>query len=339
MALALVTGATGFIGPHLVERLKSQGYDVRCLVRGTSNTGALSRLGVQFARGDVTQDESLAAALADVSVVFHLAGLTKALRRADMQHVNQQGVRNVAAACARQAQPPVLVLVSSLAAAGPMPNGALRSPADPPAPVSHYGHSKRAGELAAAQFAAQTPITVVRPPAVFGEGDTNCLRIFQPIAKFGVHGVVRGGRDRLSLVHVADLAQALTLAAERGTRLSPGEPGSVELGRGFYFAAADEHPDQIELGHMIGAALGRSRVRVLNMPPIGPWLIGTIGQAVQTVFRKPAIINWDKIREVTAGSWTCDPATAKVELGYQPAASLADRLRQTAEWYRRERWL
>lgn len=338
MALALVTGATGFIGPHLVDRLKSHGIDVRCLVRPQSNVQPLTERGVQLASGDVTNPESLSAALADVDYVFHLAGLTKAFRWRDMLHVNEQGVRNVAQACARRSQPPVLVVVSSLAAAGPMPRGGLRSPADPPTPVSHYGRSKRAGELAAAEFANQAPITVVRPPAVFGEADQNCLSIFLPIAKFGCHGVVRGGRDRLSLIHVTDLAQALHLAAQRGRRLQA-SGDDIELGRGYYFAAANEHPDQTELGLLIGSALGRQRVRVLKMPMVGPWMLGTLGEVLGRMRRQPTIVNWDKIREISAGSWTCDPATAQEELGFVPAAPLADRLRQTADWYRQHGWL
>lgn len=338
MSLALVTGATGFIGAHLVDRLTAAGLDVRCLVRASSNSQALASRGVQLAVGDVTQAESLPAALADVEFVYHLAGLTKAFRGRDMLRVNREGVRNMAAACARLPKPPVLVVVSSLAAAGPMPRGGLRSPADPPTPVSHYGHSKRAGELAALEFGDRLPITVVRPPAVFGEGDTNCLSIFKPIAQFGWHGVVRGGRDRLSLVHVADLTQALHLAAQHGRRITA-SGDEVELGRGYYFPAADEHPDQTELGHMIGAALGKRRVRVLNMPMLGPWLLGTLGEVVGRARRSPAIVNWDKIREISAGSWTCDPTTAKQELGFAPGAPLGDRLRQTAAWYREHGWL
>ena len=83
MRRSLVTGSSGFIGSHLVEALRSRGEKVRCLVRGTSRREILERLGVEFAEGDVTRPETLAAAVQGVDVVYNLAGLTCALRAED----------------------------------------------------------------------------------------------------------------------------------------------------------------------------------------------------------------------------------------------------------------
>src|SRR5690349_4875731 len=101
MARVLVTGATGFIGAHLVRRLRAHGDHVTCLVRPTSNREMLESLGVGFALGDVTDADSVAAAVGEHEIVYHLAGLTMALRRADLQRVNVDGLRNVAKGCAR----------------------------------------------------------------------------------------------------------------------------------------------------------------------------------------------------------------------------------------------
>ena len=153
---------------------------------------------VRFARpapgllyGDVTDRESLDGAVAGQEIVYHVAGCTQALAPRHFYRVNQHGVANVARVCAGQTTPPVLVSVSSLAAAGPAADGRPKTEADRAAPVSHYGHSKRAGERAAEAFAHRVPITIVRPPIVLGQSDRMGLPLFRSIARFGVHMVAR----------------------------------------------------------------------------------------------------------------------------------------------------
>jgi len=341
MSKVLVTGASGFIGSHLVEALAARGEEVTCLVRKTSPLDRLQPLGVRLAYGDVTDRESLRAAVAGKQIVYHLAGLNRALRVQQFYRVNQQGVANVAQCCGRQTTPPVLVSVSSLAAAGPAVDGQMRAEIDPPVPVSNYGRSKRAGELAAEELADRVPITVVRPPIVLGEADPQGLQIFSTVARFGVHPVPGLGRNRFSLIHAADLAELLILAARRGRRLEPGGDDGNNGGgrsRGYYFAACEEHPSYAELGRKVAVALGR-RVLVLPMPRAATWILATANEAISQVFRRPLLLGLDKAREAAAGSWLCSPQAAIAELGFSVAAPLADRLRQTAQWYRDHRWL
>src|SRR5205823_4142629 len=117
--------------------------------------------------GDVTEPDSLPAAVAGVDVVYNLAGLTKALRTSDQTRVNGSGVDHLAKLCAAQESPPVHVLVSSIAAGGPTPRGKLRYESDEPAPISNYGRSKREGEISAGRWANRVPTTIVRPGVVF----------------------------------------------------------------------------------------------------------------------------------------------------------------------------
>jgi len=216
MASILVTGASGFIGHHLVRALIARGDRVTCLVRKTSDTGRLEPLGVSCISGDVTDAQGLAGAVAGHEVVFHPAGLVKVLRRDQFMRVNADGVRNLAAACAARDAPPVLVIVSSLAAAGPAPPGCLRTETDTLGPVSNYGRSKRAGELVAEQYGGRLPITVVRPPIVFGEGDPACLEMFQTVKRWRLHFAPTLVPQPCSFIHAADLAGLLILAAQRG---------------------------------------------------------------------------------------------------------------------------
>ncbi len=339
MAKVLVTGANGFIGSHLVAALVARGDQVTCLVRKTSQVDRLRTLDVRLTCGDVTDPDSLPAPVAGSRIVYHLAGCNRAFRAERFHEVNHQGGRNVVRTCAEPSTPPVLVWVSSLAAAGPAPGGRLRTEADPPVQVSHYGRSKRAGEQAAEEFADRVPITILRPPMVFGEADRQLLAMFKPVARFGLHVVPGLGRDRFSLIHVADLVKLLILAAERGTRLKPAGKDGASAPQGYYFAACPEHPTYAELGRMIGTALGRRRVRVLPTPPLATWLVAAAAEAVSRGCGRTFSFNFDKAREALAGSWLCSGQRAVDELRFSVAAPLADRLRQTARWYREHRWL
>lgn len=337
MVRALVTGATGFIGRHLVERLTRDGVAVRCLVRDSRRAAVLQPLGAHLVRGDVTDPESLTAAVTGVDVVHHLAGLTLAFSASDFVRVNDAGTANLAAACSRAETPPVVVCVSSLAAAGPSPYGVARREEDAPAPVSNYGRSKRAGELRLAAVADRVPSTVLRPPIVFGPRERYLLALFRWVRR-GCQPVPYFGPARLSLVHVHDLVEAMVRAAACGRRLVRGEAGNSPA-TGVYHVGCPERLTMEELGDRVAAALGRGPVRRVRIPP---WVCRSLAAVTEVGGRligRQHLLNADKLREAAAGSWTCAVERAAEELGFRPAAPLAERLRQTAEWYRDNGWL
>jgi len=333
----LVTGASGFIGQHLVRRLIERGDRVSCLVRATSRIDELRSSGAQLIVGDVTDRAGIGRALAEsrADVVFHLAGRLKAVRTADFARVNADGVESVAAACAGHAGRPVLIVVSSLAAAGPCAGDQPLLEGDSPAPVSAYGRSKLAGELAAARHAGEMEITIVRPPIVFGPGDRGVLEMFRPIAHSGLHFVPGSKERRVSLIHVADLVALLLLAAGKGERLRPdGAPG-----QGVYFVAAEHDPTYAELGQAIAKALGKKRATVVHMPGSLVRLAGLFGDSLGRVRQRPGWVNSDKMAEALAGSWMCSSAKARTRLDWSPAVPWTERLRDTAQWYRQAGWL
>lgn len=137
---ALVTGATGFVGSHLAERLAAEGWRLRALVRRASDTALLERLGAELIWGDLGDRDALTGAASGVDVVFHVAAVTAARDEATYWRVNAEGTWNVVEACRRaEARPRRLVYLSSYAACGPAPGGRARSAGDPPAPLTAYG--------------------------------------------------------------------------------------------------------------------------------------------------------------------------------------------------------
>ncbi len=342
----LVTGATGFIGARLVERLIESRHHVTCLVRDDTRARPLNAAGAELVTGDVTDHPSIQRAMvqSQADVVYHLAGLVRSVRSMDFMKVNEVGSANLAGVCAGslpgRAAPPVLVVVSSLAAAGPSTADRPRVESDIAAPVSQYGRSKLAGERAAALFAAAMPITIVRPTIVFGPGDRAVLEMFRPIARRGLHVVPgpRGADRRFSLVHVDDLIHCLLQAAAHGERLPAGDAEHGE-GQGIYHLAGDEQPTYVELGQAMASALGRKPPTIVHVPA---WLMrftGRMGDLVASIRRRPGWISRDKITEALAGSWTCSSDKARTQLGWAPSRPLMERLIETVTWYRAARWL
>jgi nucleoside-diphosphate-sugar epimerase len=210
---------------------------------------------------------------------------------------------------------------------------------DLPRPISNYGRSKRAGERAAAAWAGQVPLTIVRPGIVFGPRNRDLLPVFRSVYRMRVHAVPGMQDTHVSLIFIDDLIEITRRAAERGVRAAPEASDDDYSGQGYYFACAPEPPTYAELGRMVARALGRQRAVVLHLPAPIPWLAAAGSELVARVRRKPDIFNLDKIRESRAGSWIGSSETVKEQLGFLPPRSLADRLAETAQWYRQSGWL
>jgi len=326
MPLSLVTGGTGFIGRYVVQELHRAGHEVRCLVRATSDTSGLAGLPVHLTRGDLTDPNTLNTAVAGVDNVFHLAGVIRAWRAADYESINGGGTLRLLQACER-CNPTLrrFVLVSSVAAAGPSPDGRPLTEADPEHPSSEYGRSKRAGELAALAYADRVPLTIIRPSVVYGPGDRATLPLFR-LANLGLCPIL-GDDARLSLVHASDVA--------RGIVISGMHPAA--LGR-TYFMSGPEAATIGELMRMIASALGR-RALPVRLPYLVTWSAACFFEACSLILRRPVLFDRQKARDMYRTAWCCDSTLAMQEIGYEPRVSLTEGLRETALWYKQHGWL
>ncbi len=331
----LLTGGTGFVGPAAASSLHAAGHQVRCLVRETSDRSVLEGLGIplEWALGDVCDPASLPAALEGVDAIVHVAGITKGIRFDDYQRVNAYGSRLLAEA-AVAAGVKRFVYCSTLAVAGPMPSGRPSQEDDRPAPVSHYGKSKLAGEEALRRHADRLELTIVRPPIVYGPRDRDFFEVFK-MASMGV--ALKPGlfQSKLySIIYIDDLGDSLALALEKGQRVR-----DLGSGDGVYYVSDGGVYSWEEMIHRVGRALGREHTFVVPVPEALSWPVGLWSEVAARVVGKPQIVSLDKVRELAGPGWACSIDQARRELGYEPAWPLERGLTETASWYRDHRWL
>jgi nucleoside-diphosphate-sugar epimerase len=322
----LLTGASGFVGSHVLDALAARGIPTVVLLRPTSNHRFIAPhlAMVEVRSGSITEPASLAAALRGITQVIHCAGLVKAVRAADLFAVNRDGTRNVVAAV-NASRVQRLVHISSLAVSGPGTTAAPAREAAPPAPVSAYGRSKLAAEEEVLAH-CRTAFTILRPAAVYGPRDGEFLRLFKA-ARAHVRPTFGGGRQELSLVFVSDLA-AVILAS----LVHPGAPGRV------FHVAAGETCTTRQLTTEIARQLG-VRTFPLPLPNAMWWPICALAQAAARLVGRPTVLAHGKVRELTAPGWVADTGRLRAALALTCPTGLPAGIAATRAWYAQEGWL
>jgi nucleoside-diphosphate-sugar epimerase len=318
---ALVTGATGFIGSHLVDALIREGFEVTCLVRNPSNLKFLSEFNIKLVSGDCTVQESLEDAVKDIDYVFHIAGLTKAHCEADFFHANAKGTENIVQALLKNNRNiKRFVYLSSLAAAGPSRDCKPLKEDCELAPVSVYGKTKLEGEKIVIAHKDKIPVTIIRPPAVYGPRDRDLLILFKMV-KLGF--IPYWGKCYYSFIYIEDLINGIILSALK----KEAEGEILFMSDGNIYSSDD-------IICAISDAVQKKPVK-LTVPRFIMPLLGVISEKAKGV----NIINTDKIKEMQHNHWICDTLRAKERLNFEPKVKIKEGAKWTADWYRIHQWL
>ena len=322
---ALVTGATGFVGGHLVDVLRERGDDVTALVRSAARGAALASRGVRLVQGDLHAMDALKRATAGQDIVYHVAGVVAAPNEAAYLAGNRDGTANLLRATEAAGSAGRFVLVSSMAAGGPSRKGRPRQPDDAANPVTAYGRSKLAGEDVVR--GGGLPWVILRPPTVYGPRDKdNLIKVYR-LARLGVAPVFGDGSQELSAVHAADLARAIA---------SAGAAPGVE--RKLYYVNHPEIFTSADLVRRVAESMGRT-VRVIGLPDTLARAILQLTGATAKLLRRTTILNADKANEFLQPAWTADPSAFMTDTDWAAQYDLASGLAETWRWYKEAGWL
>ena len=324
----IVTGATGFIGRHLVDALAAAGGEVRCLTRGRPESDPRSNVShhvVDYSRADLGLSDDV---LAGAETVYHLAGATKAISGAEFRKANLTVTEHLTDRLIAIGGRPRLLFVSSQAAAGPAPDADHpKRESDAAAPIEDYGRSKLAAERHVAARGSELPFTIVRPVAVFGPGDRDFLAIFDMVKRgIAIYPGIR--HSSVNTIYVGDLVAGLVAAARSET--SAGKT---------YFMGDDTARPWTSIYATIGEVVGQSRPLEVSVPRGLIGVAGVVGDFVGSLVGKPSLVGKSKALLATPKYWLCSSERARRDFGFSTPTSLRDGLRLTYDWYLQHRWL
>ncbi len=306
-----LTGGTGFIGQHLIRRLLAGGWEVRALTRRPAALAAAP--GLIPLEGALDQPAALARLLEGATAVIHAAGLIKARNRAAFDAVNVAGTENLLTAALAQPRAPKFLHISSLAA---------REPA-----LSDYAASKRASEAVLEAKAGALTWQVLRPPAVYGPGDTMTLQLFRQFS-WGL-ALLPGRHGRFSLLHVEDLAAAVLVLLD--SDLPSGQVMELDDGRPGGYGWP-------EVTAAAGAGLGKN-IRSFVVPRALLRGLAAVGTGLSRLTGRVPLLTQGKVNEISHPDWVCHQNRLDEVTPWRPRIGIDEGFAETISWYKSQGWL
>lgn len=325
--IAVVTGGNGFVGSHLVDLLLERGYNVRCIIRKSSDLKWLKNKPVELHPVGLGDKSALEKVLAGAEYLYHVAGVVKSKKPDGYFTGNVEATRTLlGAALSATATLKRVLIVSSQTAAGPSYDGTPVTEETECRPLTTYGRSKREQELTAQKYMDKLPITICRAPAVYGERDTEIFIYFNTFSK-GIITSVGFDQKKVSLIHVRDLVRGLIMAAE--AEKSKGE---------IYFISSEKYYTWKEIGAVTAKVLGKKALTIPVPHPI-VFTIAAVAQFFSLFSSKAATLNIEKARDLTQSYWICDSSKAYRDFGFKQEISVEQGIEQTCAWYKKEGWI
>lgn len=326
-SIAVVTGANGFVGSHLVDLLLEKNFHVRCITRKSSNLQWLKDKDVEIVDCGLFDQAGLERAMDRAEYIFHVAGVVKSKKPEGYFKGNVETTRNVLEAALQHKDTiKKIVVVSSQTACGPSLNGHPIDEQYECRPITTYARSKREEELLTQKYMDRLPITICRAPAVYGERDTEIFIFFQTFSRGLMTSI--GMKDKtVSLIHVCDLVMGFYLAA-----ISERSAGET------YFISSEKYYTWGEIGNITSKVLGRNALKVKVPHPV-VYSIAAAAQLLSYFSSKPATLNLEKARDLVQHAWTCDTSKAVRELGYRQSIPIEEGIRRTCQWYKDMKWM
>jgi nucleoside-diphosphate-sugar epimerase len=319
----LVTGATGFVGSHLAERLVAEGARVRVLVRDPYKLIDSLRDRVEVVTGDLLQPDCFVPATQDIDTVFHVAAWLGTPNRSDAAHaINVTATRQLAEA-ARSNHVRRFIYTSSIAVYGPIMSGVIDE-SQAHWPVYAYAETKSLGEQAAlATHTDRFEVTIIRPAMVYGARGASWTTLPVKLAQRGLPSLVGGGYGFSHPVYVENLVDAYLLAAGRDEAV------------GEAFTISDGDVPWREFFGRYAAMMGK---RARSIPTALVWIGAALAEATAKITRHTPTISRAQLGFVT-GQARLSTAKAQRLLGWTPRCSLDEGLHRTEAWLREEKYL
>ncbi|MDB4920404.1 NAD(P)-dependent oxidoreductase [Mucilaginibacter sp.] len=323
----LITGASGFVGYHLIEEALNSNLEVFAAVRKSSKTDHLKGFDIKYTYPDFTNLQALKDNINEnkYDYIIHAAGVTKARSSKEYDDINAGYTYNLAlAALESNIDFKKFVLVSSLAAVGPLNNlNGIITENTTPNPVTAYGRSKLLAEEKLESLAALN-YTILRPTGVYGPRDRDIFIFFKQLNN-RIEPYIGNFEQNLSLIYVSDLAKAAIKA------LYAGNKKTYNLSDGSFY-------NRYELGNITKEVLNLKTVK-FHLPVNFVKLIANIAEKVSSLSNKASVLNVEKLNELMAVNWNCDIAQAKADLGFSPLYDLRSGVIETLKWYKANNWL
>jgi len=323
----LITGASGFLGYHLIQKAIAANLEVFAAVRKNSNIEHLSEFPLKYLYLNYEDPEQMSRLIAEnkIDFIIHSAGVTKAIRQEVYDQVNAGYTINLAKAAENSGGIcKKIVFISSLAAVGPLNDGQQKITEQTlPRPVTAYGRSKLLAENQLASISI--PTTILRPTAIYGPRDKDIFIMLKTISN-GMDPYIGKIVQELSFVHAEDVA----LAAVQSL--------TIKNALGIYHITDGNSYNRYEFSDISKSILNRKAFRFHIPMPLVKSLAFFL-EKVNGWLNKPSVISREKLHELAAINWICDITKANKDLNFIPKYNLQTGLEDTISWYKKNKWL